>query len=1042
MYEKIKSFKTRIEQRIEEIRPYVITKRMGIEGWKFTHSDALYPPVGDWEHVKSGFRWETENEMPVWFETIISLPRIEAHQDCLMNIWTGGESLVFVDGKPFGEINPYHRAINANKFCNGNNHTLSIQSVPHLLFGEKSTNRQLEYAYILIVDKDIKRLTDTLQLTLDTAVSTDDTQLQEQLCVLLEETFMMIRLPRSTGRYTASLMDNPSIEKYITKKYISEPLSFSGGNTLEGEEKGMLKEAWEYLTTEMKKLLEDYPKRGEISAMGHAHIDYAWLWPIAETKRKLPRTFANALSMMERYPDFVFTQSSAQMYADIKEMYPDIFKRIREQVEAGKWELTGGSWVENDCNVPSPESLVRQFYYGQTFFRKEFGETCRVAWLPDVFGFPWILPQICREAHIDYFLTQKLTWNEKNEMPHDIMRWRGIDGSEVIYRSFKNPLGYNADLVPETLYANWDKYLDKTNIPLSFITYGYGDGGGGPVDQQMENADILDDIPGVPDVTLEKAVEHFDWISDHVDSLPVWDDELYLEFHRGTYTTQARTKKLHKDCEDALYETELLYTLLEDEADYPHEKFDRAWKTVLRNEFHDILPGSSIPEVYLDSERELGGVLKEICGMKAELLKTKAADGRNYVSVFNGSEHERVSVFEMPVENGEAWVLQPEFGDKLIPTLTHDGQAGYHYPEIMAPFATLRFFKEKKMTLKAAEGDRSFEFENFYYRAEILKDGSIQVYNKETERYLFREAGNVLRLYEDVPTFWDAWDTAVNYEHYGLDFETVSIDVVESSHVKKIVEVTYTLEESTVVQRYIFREEEARIDIENEIDWHHRRIMLKADFDTTVLSRRAAFDLGAGYIERATHKNTDFELARFEMPGHRWVDISERDFGVSILNDGKYGYSVDGSCLSLTLLRSPINPSVFADEGRHVFTYSIFGHYSCDLEETVKEARNLNRPLTIFDGVMPTLEKEAIDLEESSLHLMCLKTAAKGGKVLRLCETLGSRSRVNLSLEALNIEKVYLSNILEEELTEIPMTGGKSFTIDYEPFKIYTFILK
>jgi alpha-mannosidase len=1042
MYEKISSFKTRIEQRIEEIRPYVITKRMGIEGWKVTRNDSLYPPVDNWEHVKVGYRWENEDEIPVWFETTVHLPRIEPHQDCLLSIWTGGESLVFIDGKPFGEINPYHRSINVNKFCTDKNHTLSIQTVPHLLFGEKSTNRQLEYAFVLIADRDIKRFTDTLQLTLDSAVATDDTQLQEQLCVLLEETLIMTRMPRSTARYTASIRDNKSIDEYITKKYISENIPFSGGNRLDEDEKLMLWEAWEYITTEMKKLLEDYPKRGEISAMGHAHIDYAWLWPVAETKRKIPRTFANALSMMERYPDFVFTQSSAQMYADIKELYPDIFKRIKEQVKNGNWEVTGGSWVENDCNVPSPESLARQFYYGQTFFKKEFGTYNKVSWLPDVFGFPWVLPQICKEAGIDYFFTTKLTWNDKNPMPHDIMRWRGLDGSEVIYRSFKNPMGYNADIDPKTIYENWENYKDKTNIPLSMMTYGYGDGGGGPVDQQLDNLDILDDIPGVPDVTLEKAEEHFDWISQHKDSLPVWDDELYLEFHRGTYTTQARTKKLHKECEDALAETEMLYTLLENEENYPHDKFDNAWKTVLRNEFHDILPGSSIPEVYMDSERELGETLEAVRGMKDEILKNKAADSKNYVSVFNPSEHERPCVFELETENGEGWVLQPEFGEKLIPMLTHDGKASYNCHEIMAPFATLRFFKEKRVKLVADEVSKNFEFENFHYRAQVMDDGSIQVYNKETEKYLFREAGNILRLYEDVPMFWDAWDTAVNYEHYTLDFDSVEVDVIESTPAGKVIEVTYTIEESTVVQRYIFKEEEARIDIENDIDWHHRRVMLKADFETTLLSRKATFDLGAGFIERATHKNTDRELARFEMPGHRWIDLSERDFGVSLLNNGKYGYSVEDNCLSLTLLRSPINPSVFADEGRHSFTYSIFAHYSSDLEETVKEARNLNRPLTVFDGVVHNLGKEIGDLDESSLHIMCLKTAATGGTVLRVCETLGSRDSATLSFKGLSFEKVYLSNILEEELTEIPVAEDKSFSVEYEPFKIYTFILK
>ena len=1040
MYEKKEAFKARIEQRIDEITALMIKNRKIIENWKFTVEDSLYPPGEGWQPCQQHQLWEKTGEVPVWFETSFQIPERTEYEDILLDAWFGGESLVFVDGKPFGELNPYHRSVNLNAYSDSKRHTLSIQVVPHLLFGEKSTKRQFDHAHLLIIDKRIKQFTDKLRISLETAFYNKDETLAESLFVLLEKVLKKLKLPRDTENYSKTLMDNPSIREYVQKKYISEELDCFGGQEITTEMYQRLELAENVLAEGLNILKGTFPPQGKISAIGHAHIDYAWLWPISETKRKIPRTFSNAISLCQRFDHFIFAQSSAQMYKDALELYPEQMQTIKSFVQQGKWEPVGGAWVEHDCNIPSPESLIRQVYYGQRFFKEHFGNYCKVAWLPDVFGFPWTLPQILKSASMDYFFTTKLTWNEKNPLPHDAMIWRGIDGSEILYRSFKNDQGYNARIDPETLLENWENYREKVTVPLSFITFGYGDGGGGPTDQQMENFKLLRDMPGLPQIEQMASKEHFKMSSEYINQMEVWDDELYLEFHRGTYTSQARTKKLHKQAEDMLINLEYLNTLLEEPNNYPHAKIDALWETVLRNEFHDILPGSSIPQVYQDSEKQLSDVCQQSQHLQTALIQEKTNHQKNYLSIFNPCEYERETIFIL--EDDTPWLLKSTDGQSLMPFLTHDGCYLYHYNKPIQPFSSHIFFKEKIVTPQKQTKDKTLNYENQYYKAHITQTGAIQVFDKTAQRYLFKEAGNKLRFYEDVPMFWDAWDSAAHYEEYEHKLSPSAINVIESNDLRKVIEVVYIVKKTIIRQYYIFNHCESVIQVKNDIDWHHRRMMLKADFDTTVLSRKASFDLGAGYIYRNTHKNTDFEKAKFEVPGHRWVDISERDFGVGILNDCKYGYSTDQGKISLTLLRAPINPAVFADEGKHTFTYAISSHRYEDHLSTIKNARKLNRPLINFSGRSDLLQKFSLDIPVDSLQVMCMKRNLENMLVIRLCEVAGSRGKTTISLKGMEIETVYAANILEDQQERMEPAGKDSFVLAYEPFKIYTFIIK
>ena len=1045
MYERLDYFEKRMKEQFGEIKPFIIKRRETISNWRFASSKALFPPVQGWTHINSGYEWNRAKS-PVWFETDLFIEAVEPGEDIFLSVWTGGESLVFVDGQPFGELNLYHKQLNVQRFADASTHTVDIQSVPHGLFGEKSRETRLERAFLIVTDKAINDFFRLLDTTLDLCVNTDDKDLSDSLRELLEETMVMTEIPRDTETYLSSIRDNALIRGYIDKKYSSEETTVSAGNHLPGDLRQKMLVACQYLEQRLEELQRRFPKRGKIYLTGHAHIDYAWLWPVEETKRKIPRTFANALSIIDRTDDFIFVQSSAQMYKDLKESYPSLYKRVKEAVKNRRWIPAGGAWVESDCNIPSPESLARQFYYGQTFFREEFGKYSRVAWLPDVFGFSWVLPQICKESGIDSFFTTKLSWNEKNPMAHDTFIWRGIDGSRVIYRSFENEEGYNARVEPKTAIQNWQNYKDRTVVPFSMMTFGYGDGGGGPSDEMIGNYQAMKKLPGLPEMEMLAPEAIFNETAGKEAGLPVHDDELYLEFHRGTLTSQARTKKFHKQCEDELFYAELIAALIDSDDRNDKSTIDACWEGLLRNEFHDILPGSSIKDVYEDAEAELKSIKSTLSNVENRALKKHFEKYSEYITLFNISEYPVSPTVEL---EGKPCKLRSPDGTELIPVKTFDDKNLYASESVIEPFGFLRLKRGEAVNvnheIKSASVsndimDKKPVLENEYLWAMILPDGTIKVFDKKAKRYLFNGSGNQLKISDDVPMFWDAWEIDSNIERYSKALNPDSIKMIEANTIRTVVEVFYKLGKTQILQRYILKRASNSIDIVNEIDWHHRRTLLRAEFPVDVLSRTARYDLGAGYIERKTTRNSDYEKARFEVPAQRWVDISERDFGVSIINNGKYGHSVEESTIKLSLLRSPVNPDLIADEGKHQFVYSIVPHSGSDLLQTLKKSREMNRGVRVISGKSAISGSSFLHIPDKNLHLMAFKRS-KDGYVLRLSENLGSRGRTTITINSFQISNVYLSNILEEKIKTLKH-DTHSFDLDYEPFGIQTILLE
>ncbi|QTA38957.1 alpha-mannosidase [Thermosipho ferrireducens] len=985
-----------LKRMLSEIYPYSILERIIYKGWNVKGKEICLP------YKWSGDRILFENKFKIGDKKVY------------MKAWFGGESLIYIDGKPVGEINIFHTEFDLAPFCDGNSHEIKVETVPRGLFGTKEESIFKE-SYLIVYDEELKKALNFAYNVIQVAEFTEDIYLSKKLMKLSEEFLSSVYIPRDTEEYLKNVLDNPAIIQEVSSVWNPPELEYS----LKRENKIVKTSFFKYFykfKEEVERL--DLPKYGVVNLVGHAHIDYAWLWPIDETKRKIIRTFSNSVTLLKKYREFIYTQSSAKMYKDLKESCPELFGEIKELVKEGRWEPVGGMWVEPDCNIPSGESLVRQFYYGQKFFEKEFGKKSKVCWLPDVFGFSWILPQIIKEAGMEYFITTKLYWNESNEFPYDLCRWRGIDGSEIVYYSFKNlEEGYNGKISARSIINTWENFRHKDITSSILLSFGYGDGGGGPTEEMCENYYSLKKIPGIPYIKYSTVEDFVKELPD--EDIPVWDGELYLELHRGTLTSQSRIKILHKKCEDKLREVEILNTIFNE--NYQKE-IDGLWDVVLYNEFHDILPGSSINEVYKRAEKELNEILERVKFIKNKIVNEKIKDT---ISIFNPSSYPQKIRFELES------LLNLEYkGKKLDVQKTFDKKYIYYLDEEIEPltFANIKINNEP-----ARLESRPFESDSL--QVKIFDDGSFNVYHKKSGKYLFKEKGNILMLYKDIPYYWDNWDIDVNYEKSGVQLKANNVKTVEEGHLRKVIKVEYKVENSKITQFYIIWKDLELVEVKTIIDWHMRKSLLKALFPTNVLSRYGKYDLDLGYIQRPTHRNTNIERAKFEVLAHRWVSIEQPDFGVSLINNGKYGHRINENIIEISLIKAGTYPDFFADEGLHEFSYAIFPAFN--VKDTIKVADNFNKCITTFRKSRN--QNFRVKVFSDNFKIMSFRKISGDKIVLRIGEVVGTSGKVNI--ECSFAKKAFVTNILEEIKREIPIRDNK-ITVEYEPFKIYTFMFE
>jgi alpha-mannosidase len=803
--------------------------------------------------------------------------------------------------------------------------------------------------------------------------------------------------------------------------------------------------------------------RPVVVGVGHSHIDVAWLWQLLHTREKCSRTFSTALRLMEQYPEFVFIQSQAQLYKYIKEDYPDIYRQIKEQVAAGKWEVNGGMWVEADCNVTSGESLVRQFLFGNRFFEKEFGVKSNTLWLPDVFGYSWALPQIIKKSGLDYFMTIKISWSQFNKFPYDTFRWRGIDGTEVLthYITTKNrpedwAYTYNGFTDAEVVQSAWDNYRQKDINNLLLSAYGWGDGGGGVTRDMLENARAMKYLNFMPEFRPGKAGDFFEELDAAVSDdprLPVWHGELYLELHRGTYTSQGRNKRHNRKSEFLLSNAELYSGLahaLVPGFNYPHDEINRAWELVLTNQFHDIIPGSSIGAVYEDSElqyaevKQLGDkVLEEAANALISEMDAKAGE----LVAFNPLSWERSDLVLAPWQDAleGAMAVDDDGGRHPIQKTEVNGEAKALFWVDNVPAKGYKVLKvEKAVVPGSAMKVTTSSMENDFFLLTLDEHGRLsRIYDKVNQREVLAPGavGNSLIAFEDKPANWDAWDIDIFYQEKSWEITDLrEAKVLENGPEKAVVGLRWQFMDSTIDQKLILYNRVPRIDFETEVDWHEHQVLLKAAFPVNVYTHKATYDIQFGNVERPTHWNTSWDWARFEVVGHKWVDLSQRDYGVSLLNDCKYGHDIKDNVIRLTLIKSGIMPDPNADQGLHRFTYSLYPHAGTWYEgETVQEAYSLNNPLfavpaeTAGSGRLPRAFGLVDNLREGIILETVKKAEDTDDLILRFYEYSGGRVKADIKPN-LPAKELAVVDLMERPLGEAIDEGQLTFT----PFEIHS----
>jgi len=772
----------------------------------------------------------------------------------------------------------------------------------------------------------------------------------------------------------------------------------------------------------------------EVSAIGHAHIDTAWLWPLAETRRKCVRTFSNVLAYMEDYPEFKFCCSQAQQYEWIKQDQPGLFERIKAAVKRGQWIPVGGCWIEPDCNIPSGESLVRQFLYGKRFFRQEFGVDCKEFWNPDVFGYSGALPQIVRESGFDYFLTQKLCYNEINKPMHHSFLWEGIDGSRVLTHfppaDTYNGMGVGFPL-KDILYGVRN-FKDHDRSNQSMFLYGYGDGGGGPTKEMIEVLRRISDLQGVPRTEQRSPAEFFSRLADNLKDAPVYSGELYFEWHRGTYTSQSNDKQNNRRSEFLLRDIEMLSFVAErgGRGTYPREELGETWRLLLLNQFHDIIPGSSIREVYEDSARDYARILKMGAELKQRALKDLGTEaGCSVVNTFAWDRQDLVAFEDSAVQT---------------PQLSFLGKPLQFVSAPPCGTAPVDSFVAVEFPAQVSQEDSIFVLENRYLRAEFKYTGQLtRLFDKERQSEVIDAAapGNQFVLFDDNPINCDAWNVDVYHLETRAPIPAASgARILEAGPLRSAIEFDFAFGASTLKERVFLTAQSRHLEFACDVDWHQRHQILKVEFPVTVKAHEASFEIQFGYLKRSTHFNTSHDIARFETCGHRWVDLSEPDRGVALFTDCKYGYSVHGTVMRISLLRASTHPDPEADQGSHSFRFACYPHAG-DLiaAEVVRRAFEFNHPLT----VIPARVAEQSWWKVSSPHLV-LDTVKKAedsdAAVIRLYETHGVRGSATLET-AFPFKKAWLANLLEEERTPLEIQDGR-IAIDFKPFQIITAILE
>jgi len=1047
--------KEKAKRYIRDLKNYIYTDKIPIEKFKFHKGDVPGAYKADfddqsWSTFKRGERWGGR-DVTVWFRTKIDITagwNSDEEADLYLVIDVGQrqesseiESLIYLNGSPIQGLDRNHYEVYLKReWMASGKLNIAIKSFSGLKEEEGHLFRESNLVKVNRETEDFYYRTLSILETLD--VLKEGSINHESLMKFLNEAINIVdfRKPGSGEFYRSIKKANSNLKRRLV---------------------------------EFKPGKENKPI---VNVIGHSHIDVAWLWRLKHTREKCSRTFSTVIHLMSQYPEYLFLQSSPQLYEFIEEDYPEIFAKIKEKIKTGSWEVTGGMWVEADCNIPSGESLIRQFLFGTRYIKEKFGIDCKILWLPDVFGYSWALPQIIKRSGLKYFMTTKISWSQFNRPEYDTFSWRGIDGTEILTHFITTPgmfgepfYTYNGILNPVSIQGIWDNYRQKDINNELLFAYGWGDGGGGPTKEMIEMAKKLQELPEIPEVKFGKAEPFFDRLFEKVKNnphLPVWDGELYLEYHRGTYTSQAKVKKSNRLSEILYHNVELFNSIANsfiNDYKYPQKEINDGWKIILRNQFHDILPGSSIHEVYEDSAEEFTKVFDSGEKILNDSLKALAENinlGGEKLVVFNSLSWERRGIISIPWEEKFAkksfWT---EDNKKLFTKIVgeKDKELIIYVPEVPA----LGYRAFKVVENNNTDGDISRPLtdklivkkdyiENKYYCIKLNEIGQItSLYDKERQREILPKGSkaNVFQAFEDKPMNFDAWDIDIYYQEkkYVVN-DLVEMEIEEEGPDRGVIRFIWRFLDSIIEQRMIIYNNQRRIDFKTDVDWHQHQILLKVAFPVNVRATKATYEIQFGNVERPTYWNTSWDYARFEVAAQKWADLSGRDYGVSLINDCKYGYDIKDKIMRLTLIKSGIEPDPEADQGHHSFTYSLYPHQGDWFHgQTTKEAYELNYPLLAINlkgegGNLP-IKCSLVNIEASSVILDTIKKAEDDNSIiLRFYEYGNQRdiARVNFLFK---VKEIVECNLMEKEIKKIDFKDNE-LKFEIKPYEIKTFIIK
>ncbi|MCK9190479.1 MAG: glycosyl hydrolase-related protein [Sphaerochaetaceae bacterium] len=1031
----------RIGKLLEYLEMLVYTDKVDIDSYKMIKTETKFDNLktldtSKWSDFNRREIWGGHEEY-FWFETVVTIPENYEGKCVVYELLTGREAFwdatnpqfsIYVNGQLIQGLDVNHRSIILSEraeagekfriilsaFTGVQNFSLHINSCLKVL------HRDVEkYFYDISVPYNVAKL-----------LPSEDTNKILILKALNNSLNLVdMRQESSENFYTSILAAEEDIQKNFYEKYCRD---------------------------------QDL----KVYCVGHTHIDCAWLWTLKVTEDKSVRSFSTVLNLMNEYPEYTFMSSQPQLYKYVKKNNPELFKEIQRRVAEGRWEVDGGMFVEADCNIASGEALIRQFVHGKKFFKDEFNKDNEILWLPDVFGYSAALPQIIKKCGLSYFMTTKLSWNEFNKMPYDTFEWEGIDGTKVLTHfvsirdyNTKSKEGseqtehfttYNAYINPSQIKGGWERYSQKDLNNEILCCYGFGDGGGGPTKDMLENKRRLSKgIPGCPQTVDSTAKEFFHVLEKNVKNskyLPNWVGELYLEYHRGTYTGMARNKRYNRKSEFSYQNAECYSSIANvlTGKTYPSEEIYEAWEVILRNQFHDILPGSSIHEVYEDSKVEYEKI-KKINEVLVDDSLTSVVDNieadKNSLVVFNPNSFEFNGLVELDCDDviSDSERLQKIDGNRCLVSVDGIPSKGYR---AISNLDSLNQVGREPITITK---DR---MENDFFRIEFNAKGQFSsIFDKRESREILKkgEMGNVIISYEDRPHNYDAWDLNKYYDEKQWEVDDLSKwEVIEIGPLRGCIKISRDYLDSTIVQYiYIYRDID-RIDIKNEIDWHEHQIFLKTWFPLDVHTNEASFDIQYGNVKRNTHNNTSWDYAQFEVCMHKWLDVSEYGFGVSFLNDCKYGCSVKNSNVSLSMLKSGVYPNPTADQEHHEFTYSIYPHKDeWRKSELIKNAYEINNP------AMPVVKKSIpgklpskwsfVSTDKENVVIEVVKEATEStDTIIRLYECYNLRTDSTLKFGR-PIKSIYECDMMENNISELKPVESNEVEFEISPYEIKTF---